>query len=64
MTTPEQPTDPTVTRYSEVVAAMKALEGKDDPQSHQRREALIDELLTLDMALQRYRRAMGKPKKS
>lgn len=51
--------------YSEVHKQLKALEGKDDQQSNEHRENLLEELMCMDMALGPYRRAMGQaPRKS
>ena len=47
--------------YSEVNDQLKALEGKHDVQSNERRDGLLEELMCMDMALGPYRRAMAQP---
>lgn len=44
-------------------AEIKALEAKNDPASRERIDELVDELITLDMAMGPIRRAMGRPTK-
>jgi hypothetical protein len=44
--------------YGEINAELDALEGKNDPASNERRVGLYDELITIDMAMGEYRRAM------
>ena len=51
-------------RWAELTLELRALEGKDDEQSHALREELLDELMGVDMALQPSRRAMGQAKKA
>jgi len=45
-------------RYHEVNKELVSLEGKDEEESEDRRTELIDELLTMDMALGPVRKAM------
>jgi hypothetical protein len=44
--------------YGEMNAELHALEGKNDPESNERRAGLIDDLMTMDMGMGGYRRAM------
>ncbi len=48
----------------EIEAELASLEGKDDPASKDRYMELIDELMTLDMGLGPFRRAMGQAPKA
>ena len=45
--------------HGEINAELDALEGKNDPASNARRAGLFDELITLDMGMGGFRRAMG-----
>jgi hypothetical protein len=44
--------------YSEINKELDALEGRNDPESNERRAGLLDELMTIDMAMGGFRRAM------
>ena len=48
-----------VLSWSEINAALRALEGKNDPESNSRRAGLIDDLLCADMNLGPMRKAMA-----
>jgi hypothetical protein len=50
--------------WSEVNAELDRLKDKDDEQSKQRWQELIDDLLNMDMGMGGYRRAMGKAMKA
>jgi hypothetical protein len=48
-----------VLSWSEINAGLRALKGKNDPESNARRAGLIDDLLCADMNLGPMRKAMG-----
>ena len=48
--------------WSEINAELRALEGKNDPESNSRRAGLIDDLLCADMNLGPMRKAMAENK--
>lgn len=55
----EQTVDP-VSRYGEITRELRELEHKTDPESRHRFMVLIEQLMCADMALQPYRKAMGR----
>ena len=51
-----------VLSWSEINAELRALEGKNDPESNSRRAGLIDDLMCADMSLGPMRKAMAEKK--
>ena len=57
---PEVPATTPASRWSEINAELRRLEGREDPESRARFSELLDELMCADMSLQPYRKAMGR----
>jgi len=56
----EEQRDHPVSRYGQITEELRELEHKTDPESRARFNELIDQLMCADMALQPYRKAMGR----
>ena len=55
----ENPEEKRPLSYSEINKELDGLDGRRDPESNERRAGLLDELITIDMGMGAYRRALA-----